>query len=170
MSAYGREICYGLPACIAVVSVNPELPAWGDGSALFGYPDALVLPNHRDFSGSTCSWGIPCHNQAVVRPAAVLLPPWHRGALCGRPNGHFFLPSAASVSHSFWHFPFLYYSQLIFLSIYCRKALREVLCFAWRVFIPRKLQVLVFKDCRGGEAHISCSYSCVPRFCTLTWR
>jgi len=50
-----REIRYGLPACIAVVSANPMLPACGeDSSALPAHPDALVLPGYRGFSGSTC--------------------------------------------------------------------------------------------------------------------
>ena len=93
----------------------------------------------------------------------------HHGAPRGRLARHFFLTCAASVSHS-WHFPFRSCWQLIFPSIYCRKALRGVLCFARRVFISRKLLVSMLEDCQGEGAHAYCSYSCIPSFCTLAQR
>lgn len=71
----------------------------------------------------------------------------HRGAPCGQPAGHFFLTVLLRC-----HTPsgtFLYCWPLIFPSIYCRKALRGVLCFARRVFISRKLLASMLEDCWG---------------------
>lgn len=51
----GKEIRYGLTACTAVPSANPRLAADGDSSALPAWPEALVLPGCRGFSGWTAN-------------------------------------------------------------------------------------------------------------------
>lgn len=133
-----RDICYSLPACIAVVSANSDLPVWTalpylPIETLFFYPavEAFQAPENqsKDHHCRALSRGWLGTSSLLV----VLR--------CCTTSGTFL---------SSWLF--------IVPSIYCRKAFRGVLCFAQEVFISRKLQVSTLEEWWGVRAYAYCSY------------